>query len=517
MIEKYKYKLKKFIDSSDKKYIINNISNIKKIIKFIHKSDIKLFINEINIKINKYVFDEEIYVSLKSLNIICNKYLLKNNVDTKIYNILNAIRNNYNIKTIIFYIKKILNYIERDNYLKIDYNELIKILESILYNDDIIKDNNMEYILLLLNKCKKKKNITYNELESILVKVDVNIYDYIFFLQHNKILNNKDDIILFLEKLNYTHEDIKEINKLNLKRGFINGLKKDNKIYLFKYQPNKSVLELILNSYIKLLDHSNFLTPILFIINSDNSYFYVIEKYDTDLNKYFNILYKNNKIISFQKIIEITLFLIESIFILHKNNIIHCDIKLENIIVNIDDNNNINDLKLIDFDVSVFNNIPKALENISEKYKKILNNKKERGTRIYMLKNKSMIFNNDIYSLGVVLLILLYKNIKLLIVQKKRILENSLEKNRKDIIKYQNILKKIHNLIENIEDNNNKIKLLDLLEYYLKRYKNDSISFFGDYSSKFNYYKELIIDCIYTKLDINEINHKYNKEIFMFF
>jgi hypothetical protein len=131
-----------------------------------------------------------------------------------------------------------------------------------------------------------------------------------------------------------------------------------------------------------------------------------------------------------------------------------------------------------------------------------------------MLKNKSMIFNNDIYSLGVVLLILLYKNIKLLILQKKKILENNLEKNRKYIIKYQTILKKLNNLITNIEDNNNKIEILNLLEYYLKRYKNDSISFFGIYADKFNYYKELIIDCIYTKVDINEINDKYNKDVF---
>ena len=194
------------------------------------------------------------------------------------------------------------------------------------------------------------------------------------------------------------------------------------------------MLELVFNVYIKLLNNTeniiegsslylegikenninftNFLIPIMFIVNSDNSYFYIIEKYHTDLNKYFNILHENNKILSFDKILEITLFLIKSISILHKNNMIHCDLKLENIIVNIDENDNIKELKIIDFDVSVFNSIPKKIDNISEKYKKILNNKKQRGTRIYMLKNESMEFNNDIYSLGVVLLILLYKNIK---------------------------------------------------------------------------------------------------------
>jgi serine/threonine protein kinase len=194
---------------------------------------------------------------------------------------------------------------------------------------------------------------------------------------------------------------------------------------------------------------------------------------------------------------------------------IHCDLKLENIVVNIDENNDIKELKIIDFDVSVFNNIPKELDNISEKYKKILNNKKQRGTRIYMLKNETVQFNNDIYSLGVVLLILLYKNIKLLIFQKKKIFENNLKKDKKQIIKYQNILKKLNNLKENIENNNNKIQILYLLEYFLKRYKNDSIDFLGINSNKFSYFKELIIDCINIKFNIDELYNKYSKTLFI--
>jgi serine/threonine protein kinase len=511
----FNYIYENFINS-DEKYIINYINIIKKFIIYIDKSDVKILINEINKKINKYSSNQNIYLSLKSLNIFCNKYFFKNNLIKRINNILNAIKNTDNIKRIIFYVKKILYYIDKNNNLKIDYLEIINILENILYNDDILKDNNTEYILLLLNKCKKINNITYNELENVLVKIDNNIYDYIYFLRNNTILNNKESIIYFLEKLNYFKKDIEEIDKLNLKRGFIQGLIKNNKNYLLKYQPNKSVLELLFNIYIKLLNNINneiinsyFLIPILFIINIDNSYFYIIEKYDTDLNKYFSILHENKKILSFDKIIEISLFLIKSISILHKNNIIHCDLKLENIVVNTDENNNIKELKIIDFDVSVFNNIPNELDNISEKYKKILNNRKQRGTRIYMLKNNYMEFNNDIYSLGVVLLVLFYKNIKLLILQKKKILENSLKQDKKKIIKYQNILKKLNNLKDNIEDDDNKIKILNLLEYYLKRYKNDGIYFLGINSDKFIYFKELIIDCIHTKLNINELYNKY--------
>ena len=500
--------------NSDKKNIINYIKIIKEFIKYIDKSDIKLLINEINIKINKYSNEQKIYLSLKSLNILCNKYLFKNNLIKRIDNILNAIKNTNNIKRIIFYTKKILYYIEKNNNLTVNYTEIINVLEDILYNDDILKDNNTEYILLLINKCKKINNITYNELENILVNIDNNTYDYIYFLKNSKILNNRENIIYFLEKLNYFKKDIKEIDKLNLKRGFIQGVKKNNKIYLLKYQPNKSILELIFNTYIKLINNSNFLIPKLFIINSDNSYFYIIEKYHTDLNKYFNVLYDNNKILSFNKIIEILLFLIKSISVLHKNNIIHCDIKLENIVVNVDENNNINELKIIDFDVSVFKNIPSKLDNISEKYTKILNNKKQRGTRIYMLKNGIMDISNDIFSLGVVLLILLYKNIKLLILQKKKILENNLKKDKKKIIKYQSILKKLNNLKDNIEENDNKIEMLNLLEFYLKRYKNDSIEFLGINSNKFKYFKELVIDCINIKFNIDDLYNKYEPLLF---
>jgi serine/threonine protein kinase len=514
----YDYIYNNFINSYDDE-IINYINIIKKFIIHIDKQDIKLLINEINKKINHYSNNQQIYLLLKSLNIYCNKHLFENNIVKRIDTILNAIKNTNNIKRIIFYVKRIIYYIN-NNDLRINYSEIIKVLENILYDDDIKKDNNTEYILILINKCKKIKNITYNELEDMLIKIDINIYDYIYFLNNNTIFNERDNIILFLEKLNYEKKEIKNIDQLNLKRGFIQGLKKNNKIFLLKYQPNKSILELVFNTYIKMLnnnhisnDFSNFLTPILFIINSDNSYFYIIEKYDTDLSKYFNVLYENNKFMSFEKIIQILFFLIKSISVLHKNQIIHSDLKLENIVINIDENHDIIDLKIIDFDVSVFNNIPIQLSNISGKYKKSLNNKKKRGTKTYMLKNGQMEFKNDIYSLGVILLIILYKNIKLLILKKKNLLNNILKKDIKNIIKYNNILKKLNDLKDNIEDDKNKIDILNIFEYYLEKYKNDSVDFIGVNYDKFKYLKEFIIDCINTNMDIDELYNKYNKNL----
>ena len=144
------------------------------------------------------------------------------------------------------------------------------------------------------------------------------------------------------------------------------------------------------------------------------------------------------KILTFEEIIHIAKFILNSIKILHKNNIIHSDLKLENIVLNVDDNCKMESLKIIDFDVGLFDIIPDSLKPIPEKYEKIFNNKKPRGTRIYMIKDKPMSFQNDIFGFGVILLILLYKNIKILLTMKKT-------------IKCQNFKKKMGLMRESIE------------------------------------------------------------------
>ena len=59
-----------------------------------------------------------------------------------------------------------------------------------------------------------------------------------------------------------------------------------------------------------------------------------------------------------------------------------------------------------------------------------------------MLKSNNMSFNNDIYSLGVIAIILLFKNTKLMIHLNKKKLDNN--KNKKLIIKLQSIMKKLN-------------------------------------------------------------------------
>ena len=505
--------LEKFSKSNNDN-IIHNIDFIKNIIPNISIENINILINEINLKNNIYINNKKIYSSLKSLLISCNKYLINNDDDIKrLLSMINAIKNTNNLKRISFYLKKIIANIDIKKYENNNYLTVINTVENIIYSDNIFITN-IELFLEVINKCKKNITIHDNELESILYKIDKNIYDYIYFLNNsNNLMIDNEKINIFLSKLNYIKKNFKEIDKLNLKRGFIQGLTKDNKSYLLKYQPNKSVMELVLNCYMNVIKSNNFLVPTTFFINSDNSYFYIIQKYNTDLHKYFNILEENNKILKFNDIINIILFIINSIEILHKNNIIHCDLKLENIVINIDKKLNIKEIKIIDFDVGLFNNVPKELSNVSEKYQKIFNNKKLRGTRIYMLKNEVMSNKNDIYSMGVIALILLYKNIKLLLIFKKKKLNENIQKNKKVILQYQNILKKLNILRDSIEEYDSKIKMLNLLEEYFNNYNNDVLDFM-DKNKNFNYYKEFILDCLTPVLNINELKEKYINTLF---
>jgi serine/threonine protein kinase len=200
----------------------------------------------------------------------------------------------------------------------------------------------------------------------------------------------------------------------------------------------------------------------------------------------------------------------EGISILHKNNIIHCDLKLENIVLNYDENLNIIDLRIIDFDVCVFSKIPKNISVLSEKYEKILKNKKPRGTRIYMIKNKMVEFKNDIFSLGVILLVLLYKNIKLMIfLKKKNIGKDDINIYKKVNIKYQSILKKITLLKDKIEENSNKKKILKFMENHLMKNKKTTFNFFENNLEKFEMFKCLILDCINCNYDINMLKDKF--------
>ena len=117
-----------------------------------------------------------------------------------------------------------------------------------------------------------------------------------------------------------------------------------------------------------------------------------------------------------------------------------------------------------------------------------------------MIKNQEMSFKNDIFSLGVVIMVILYKNLKLDIAIKKNNLKLEPSKNKKLIIKYNGIIKKINLLKDDIENIDTKIKILEIIE------KNNNYD-----KNKFKVMKEFILNCLKTELDINEMFDKYEK------
>ena len=328
--------------------IYKNINNIKKLLKNIKINEKKLIINEIQKKTETFINNKKIVSTLKSLLIECYKSKTNENTVEKITSsknisisensnsnidsitqLLEIIHNENNINKINYYIKKYNKNNSNNSKNIINYKKIIIALENKFYN---ASNNLNNFVLLKLinifhqkynnlsisTKNENNKNhqiedndyldpfgdskndiiyIDVSNLEKCLYNIDKNIYDYIYFI-NNKINNtysfqDKNSIINFIEKIGYSSKKCEEIDNLNLKRGFIQGIicndtKKD---YLLKYQPNKSVMELIINIYIKTIFNNHyFLLPKYIFINRDNSYFYFIKKYNVDLKKYLNII-----------------------------------------------------------------------------------------------------------------------------------------------------------------------------------------------------------------------------------
>lgn len=513
-----------FINSTEDN-IIENIGNIKKFIFNKEISNIDELKDEITLKTNTYNHNKLVVSALKALSILINKTYYSNTIFLKkihyLIKISNRQTNDYEKKH-NYIMNKIISQIMES---KQQCAATLETLENLITEDQsnqILKA--YPHILYLINNCKARFPTMFinSSLENILYKCDSQMYKYIYFLKSMPIINSKEAAFQLLKNYNFQKIDNETIDNMELKRGFMQEYSnlKTHKSYLLKYQPNRSIMEIVLNVYLKNIakrsDIDSFLFPDYFFINEDMSYCYIIEKYNTDLSKYFNILAEYDTIFTLSDILSILRYIVTSIKFLFQNNIIHSDLKLENIVLNYDkpSTNNrepkITKLKLIDFDVSIFNIIPDNLHPIPNEFKKTLNNKKVRGTKIYMLNDTSMSFKSDIYSLGMVLLITLFKNIKLIISIKKRKINIEKPSNKKRIIKYNILLKQLNALRNEIEIDDNKLKMIDFIKQFIEK-NNNTINFYTTINDnlKFPILLDFIKDCIKTKYNIEELEGKY--------
>ena len=251
----------------ENKIIENNIDNEQEILTNL-KDDLE------NINIHKDLVNKS-----KSLMIKINKS--KNFINKK-KNIEKSINND--IHTLETYDEdKLKNIIDNfKSYLNIDYNQLNSKLEDFI-------NNNTDFPYLdfycTINQKKEKKNNLNKLISSIKFKNSHINEPKIIFLENLDILDNYDTISNFISKFNFTNS--KKSTKI-LKRGFLFEIYQNNQPYILKYQPNKSFMEILINKYLS--KYSNFkqfiLYPKYFFVNKNNSYFYVIEKYDIDLYTY---------------------------------------------------------------------------------------------------------------------------------------------------------------------------------------------------------------------------------------
>ena len=185
------------------------------------------------------------------------------------------------------------------------------------------------------------------------------------------------------------------------------GSKKTIKIYSQSISVNKgfaNVKKDLIEKTNLLRSASKVLKPLLnseIELNRNKYYFQVFDYIDTDL---LSICNNKNGNINLYEFFIIALRIVMGVYSLHKANIVHCDIKLENILVNLKDKK----VKLIDFGFT--KRIERDCSYIPQ------------GTPVYAspeLKSVLgkipgyMLFPSDIYSLGIILYAIFTKSINL--------------------------------------------------------------------------------------------------------
>lgn len=486
---------KKIISKTCKKCSINDIKeyiNSELEIKKANKKYInilKIILININ-KVNNNIRDKKEIEEY--MHVLMNKYIFnqfienpENNENSKEDN--EKIENKENNNN--FICKEIFNLYKE--YLSVDN----KLLNNILEHNFIKRTSNIENENNYFELWKKinMKNGSHNNMTKIINSFTQ--FPNILYLTNKFLLEEEDEILTFVKNIGYEYKENDIYNKLKLKRGFIKILEKNNESYLLKFQPNKSFIEIIMNKYLS--KYNQFKNLILFpeyiFINKNNSYFYVIQKYNCDLLKFIKI----SPFINIHSIFKIIHFITHIVFLMHNIDIIYGDVKLENIVIN-HDNFNITDMKLIDFDVSLFDTIPNEFKNFDDKILNLLKNKKPRGTKIYMSKNKYMEKSNDIYSIGVFIIILLYKNIFKLFNENDNIVSEHLK---------SKIIKKLNYFKNNIDNDDSKKKLM---KYIFRIFNDKRFNHLWKHKISIKKLYTIVKDCIDQNIDAKQLYHQIN-------
>jgi tRNA A-37 threonylcarbamoyl transferase component Bud32 len=473
--------VKKYFDKYDnlEKVIYNNKINDEEQILIELKNDLNE-ISQCKELVNK---SKSLMIKInKSKNLLKIKHKLEKSINTHI-DLLN-----YHQLEILYLIID-----QYKSFLNIEYDELNFKIENIILNVDYF--NYLDFYSMINFKKKKKNN-----LEKLIYACNnkISLYETpkTIFLEHLEIVDTQKSILQFLKKF---HFEFKSNKIKQLKRGFLFEMKKNNQSFIIKYQPNKSFSEIIMNKYLSKYNHLKqyILYPDYIFMNKNNSYFYIMPKYNSDL---FHYLKKKTTPLKDKTMIKIIQFLIQIIYQLHNINIIYGDVKLENIILKYS-GDKINDIKLIDFDVSLFDEIPNEFNYFDEKILALFENKKPRGTKLYMSSNNKMNKSNDIYSIGVFIIIFFYKNImKILQENEENITESLKMKIHNKLVFYKN----------KMEDDVYKIKLMK----YMFRILNDKR--FHHYWNHEISMKKIYLNvkkCIHQDINSYELYHDFVKSV----
>lgn len=221
-------------------------------------------------------------------------------------------------------------------------------------------------------------------------------------------------------------------------------IKKDNKICILKKAKtnDKSTIHTLKNEVLSLLIlEKTSVSPKLIDFKFDINNNYLIEEFikGSTINKI--------KYYDASKKVSLILKIIEAVTVLHKNNVIHCDLKPDNIVL--DDMGNI---KLIDFGISINNG-----ENYFKGYGSIPYCSRAQAKREKLDKT------TDVYSLGIILYEIITGTRPFIGKDKEEILEN---KKKGNYIHLEN--KFLEKLFEDLflhtrkfEDLNNLVKIIE--------------------------------------------------------